>query len=120
MQWYSASGSMITNLDEMSGNGVVHVVQSVLFPPLGDLNSVVKWTPALQTSFEWLEAANLTSKILQIAPLSNVPQSNEFFFTEGSAGLTAFLPEDSPMLAASLAQLSPSELSGTWYRRIRI
>ena len=55
-QWYSASGTTITDLDEMAGNGVVHVVGSVLFPPLGDLYSTVKWTPALQTAFTLLQS----------------------------------------------------------------
>lgn len=52
------SGSQIINLDEVASNGVVHVVRSVLLPPLGDLFSTVKWTPALQTAFYMLESAN--------------------------------------------------------------
>ena len=55
-QWYTASGTTITNLDEMASNGVVHIVSSILFPPLGDLYSTVKWTPALQTAFTLLQS----------------------------------------------------------------
>ena len=40
----------------MASNGVVHVVRSVLLPPLGDFYSVVKWTPALQTAFSMLDS----------------------------------------------------------------
>lgn len=91
--WFTASGSQITNLDEVASNGIVHVVSSVLLPPLGDLYSTVKWTPALQTAFAMLQSAN--------DPL----------FSNGSASLTAFLPEDSPVLKAITDGLSPSSLA---------
>lgn len=36
------------------------------------------------------------------------------FFTAGSAALTAFLPEDSPLLEGFTHGLNPSALASTW------
>ncbi|XP_032779429.1 transforming growth factor-beta-induced protein ig-h3 [Daphnia magna] len=104
--WYTASGSQISNLDELASNGVVHVVRSVLLPPLGDFYSVVKWTPALQTTFSMLQSVADPA------------------FTNKSVSLTAFLPADGPVLDALLVGSSPSKLTeilrrhvvrGTWF-----
>lgn len=56
-QWYAASGSTIIDLDETASNGVVHVIHSVLFPPIGDLNVTVQSTPALRASSVLLESS---------------------------------------------------------------
>lgn len=104
--WYTASGSEISNLDEIAANGVVHVVRSVLLPPLGDFYSVVKWTPALQTAFSMLESVDDPA------------------FTNETVSLTAFLPADSPVLDALPVGSSPSIVAdvlrrhvvrGTWF-----
>lgn len=104
--WYAASGSTIIDLDETASNGVVHVIHSVLFPPIGDLNVTVQSTPALRASSVLLESS------------TNADLNGE------SVSLTAFLPMDSPLLNETLSSLDTSMLSdllerqvvrGTWF-----
>lgn len=44
-----AGGSVAMNLDEEASNGVVHVIDRVLYAPYGDLTSTLALSPLLTT-----------------------------------------------------------------------
>lgn len=46
-QRWVAGGSVATNLDEVASNGVVHVIDRVLYAPYGDLTSTLALSPLL-------------------------------------------------------------------------
>lgn len=105
---------MIINLDEMASNGIVHVVRSVLFPPHGDLNATLQWTPALQIMAsifqKYIDITNLNGKA-NIFQFHIMAYSMIILFTYLDT-VTAFLPVDSSLLTAKLSSLDPIAISG--------
>ncbi|XP_042216862.1 uncharacterized protein LOC121862611 [Homarus americanus] len=82
-----AGGSVITDLDEEATNGVVHVVDRVLYAPYGDLHTTLALSPAL-TSF--------TNLITNDTPLLHS--------LSGSGPVTLFVPSNNAFTNLTLPQ----------------
>lgn len=54
VQRWVAGGSVITDLDEGATNGVVHVVDRLLYAPYGDLANTLALSPILTTFMQLL------------------------------------------------------------------
>ncbi|KAG7171962.1 Transforming growth factor-beta-induced protein ig-h3-like 1, partial [Homarus americanus] len=80
-------GSVITDLDEEATNGVVHVVDRVLYAPYGDLHTTLALSPAL-TSF--------TNLITNDTPLLHS--------LSGSGPVTLFVPSNNAFTNLTLPQ----------------
>ncbi|KAG0721837.1 Transforming growth factor-beta-induced protein ig-h3 [Chionoecetes opilio] len=97
-QRWVAGGSVVTALDQRASNGVVHVLDRVLYPPYGDLPTTLSLSPIL-TGFTSL--------------LSHRP--DVLSLLSGPGPLTLFVPSDAAMYNTSLPN-DPDDLDAAWIR----
>ncbi|XP_063878654.1 uncharacterized protein LOC135110339 isoform X2 [Scylla paramamosain] len=92
-----AGGSVVTALDQRASNGVVHVLDRVLYPPYGDLPTTLSLSPIL-TIFAALVAR----------------RPSLYRLLSGSGPLTLFVPSDAAMYNTSLPR--DTEQLDAWVR----
>jgi uncharacterized surface protein with fasciclin (FAS1) repeats len=91
----SANGARIVLADQQASNGVVHVIDRVLVPPiLGDLASTISQIPGLfpTVKFDFLRAA-----VAKVGATSSLT---------GTTPLTVFAPTDAAFLASGYKDVS--------------
>ncbi|ROT77094.1 hypothetical protein C7M84_004256 [Penaeus vannamei] len=101
-----AGGSVVTDLDERGSNGVVHVIDRVLYAPYGNVFTTSRLSPVLST---------FTSLVADDEVLS-------LLFTE-SGPLTVFIPSDAALrnytlpggIQARRGWVLSHVVTGTWY-----
>ena len=60
LQVITVSGSQVTKADQMASNGIIHVIDRVMFPiPFGSVVDVVKMDPELSVLLKAVTAAGL-------------------------------------------------------------
>ncbi|KAK8395072.1 hypothetical protein O3P69_006076 [Scylla paramamosain] len=96
-QRWVAGGSVVTALDQRASNGVVHVLDRVLYPPYGDLPTTLSLSPIL-TIFAALVAR----------------RPSLYRLLSGSGPLTLFVPSDAAMYNTSLPR--DTEQLDAWVR----
>lgn len=91
----SVNGAHIVKADQQASNGVIHVIDRVLIPPvLGDLASTIQGIPTLfpTVSFTFLQAA--VAKIGAVSSLT------------GTTPMTVFAPTDAAFMASGYKNVS--------------
>jgi len=75
----TATGSPVSNPDQMATNGIIHVIDRVMFPiPVEDIVTAVSKTPMFSTLLKAVEVAGLVKR-LQVDPLTLMAPSNDAF-----------------------------------------
>lgn len=101
------NGSSVTKADIMATNGVIHVINAVLMPPMGSIVEVAQGNP----NFSLLVAAVLrasqgTTNVAQVlsgaGPLTVFAPTNQAFINSGFANVAAIQAADPAVLTSIL------------------
>ncbi|KAK2724881.1 hypothetical protein QYM36_001374 [Artemia franciscana] len=98
VMWYTVSGSRILHLDEKANNGVVHVLENVLYPPHGDMLSTLNGSPILMQ----------ISMLIHDLAISNEVQGDP---------ITLFVPSDEAFQQLNVKTMKNQRRLRAWLRK---
>lgn len=73
------AGSMVTATDVMASNGVIHVIDSVMLPPSGDIVEIASGNSSFSTLVAALTAADLVGTLQGAGPFTVFAPTDEAF-----------------------------------------